>query len=66
MILGAFTSFDKSSLVIISKNKTTMKDFVKLFYEEVLCPFYYLHDLSQEFTLMEDGALVHRNKLPIQ
>lgn len=64
MVWGAFSGFDKSPLVIIPRENRSARDFVDLIYEGTLSGFYFLHDHREDIILMEDGAPVHRSKLP--
>lgn len=64
MVWGAFSGFDKSPLVIIPPKSRSASDFVNLVYEGTLSGFYFLHDHPEDIILMEDGAPVHRSKLP--
>ena len=64
MVWGAFTGFDKSPLVFLPQGERTAIAFVKHVYDSVLSGFYFMHDASHELLLMEDGAPVHRGKLP--
>ena len=64
MVWGAFTGFDKSSLVFLSQGKWTAADFVKNVYDATLSAFYFMHDAPSELVLIEDGAPVHHSKLP--
>ena len=59
MVWGAFTGFDKSPLVIMAPGERTAKHFVQKVYEGTFSGFYFMHDKSEELTLMEDGAPVH-------
>jgi hypothetical protein len=40
--------------------------FIQNVYDDILNAFYFMHDHHHYLTLMEDGALVHRNKLAQQ
>lgn len=64
MVWGAFTGFDKSPLVIMPQGERTAIDFVHNVYEGTLSGFYFMHDTPEQLVLMEDGAPVHRGKLP--
>jgi hypothetical protein len=64
MVWGAFTGFDKCPLVIMPQGERSAAHFVKNVYESTLSGFYFMHDNPHELTLMEDGAPIHRSKLP--
>lgn len=66
MIWGAFTGYEKCSIVIMPSDRRTSADFVDVVYEGRLSGFFYMHDDPQSLFLMEDGAPVHRSKLPQQ
>lgn len=63
MIWGAFSGYHKSPIVIIPTGRRTAADFVNIVYEGALFSFYSLHDRSNDMSLMEDGAPVHRSSL---
>lgn len=44
MIRDTLIGFDKSPLVIITKDKRTTKNLIELVYHKVLYPFYNLHN----------------------
>lgn len=64
MVWGAFTGFDICPLVIMDIDKRTANDFVEVVYESRLSGFYFMHKDRSRLILMEDGAPVHRSKLP--
>ena len=66
MVWGAFTGFHKSPLVLMSEGERTANDFIRNVYDVTLSAFYFIHDHLHHFTLMEDGAPVHRSKLAQQ
>lgn len=61
MILGAFTSFDKCPLIIVSFDKRMGSDYVDVVYEPRLRGFYFLNDDHDNFTFMEDGIPAHHS-----
>lgn len=63
MVWGAFSGFDKSSLVIMPPERKSASDFVDIVYEGTFSGFYFLHDHLQNLILMEDGARVHHSQL---
>ena len=64
MVWGAFTSFEKSPLVIIPPTEQSTIDFVHLVYKGTFSGFYFMHDQPDQLTLMEDGALIYCNRYP--
>ena len=64
MVWGAFTGFDKCLLIFMPQGERSAIDFVNHVYEGMLSRFYFLHDSPHELIPMEDGALVHRGKVP--
>ena len=64
MVWGAFTGFDKSPLIFLPQGEWIVADFVKNVDDVTLSAFYFMHDAPSKLVLMEDGALMHRGKLP--
>ena len=64
MVWGAFSGYDKCSLVIVPSSKKTAVDFVDFIYKGALLGFYFLHDRLNSRILMDDGASLHRSILP--
>lgn len=63
MVWGAFSGFFKSPLVILPQGERTSEHFVRTVYEGTLSGLYFMHDIPERITLMEDGAPVHRGKI---
>ena len=60
MIWGAFLGFRKSPLVLMPPGRQKATHFIDEVYERVLSRLYFLYDDTNNVSLMEDGALVHR------
>jgi hypothetical protein len=64
MVWGAFSGFDKCPLVFLPQKERTASHFVQNVYEAALSGFYFMHDEPNNLILMEDGAPIHRSKVP--
>jgi len=62
---GAFSSFDKSPLVIIIFDKRSIIDFVTTVYVRALIDFYFFQDDPKQLILMEGGVPIHYSSLPL-
>ena len=66
MIWGAFSGYDKYSIVIIPFDRRTSVDYVNIMYEGQLSGFYFMHNDPQSLHVMGDSAPVHCSTLPKQ
>jgi transposase len=64
MVWGAFTATQKIPLVRMPPGRRTAVDFVEIVYDGCLGPFLSKQDEDAGLILMEDGAPVHRSKVP--
>jgi len=63
MILSAFSSYDKSPIVIMLVCKRTTTNFVDIENQEALIGFYFSHDHLNDIVIVKDGAPLHYNCL---